>query len=174
MVEKIMYARFYIFLSLLFIGCAYGAGNAAVNEPPNPFTLPKDGSYYLERYAPILRDYVKVVREQSLAKNYPFYASRPIIEYSVYRGLTQKEKDSMRGWIVLVNAYIAEFIKYSHLGGVGVGAKQNINDEIPFYLSFDGRYLSDIESFGIGKEIFAYCVLPRFDKCIMLGIGEEW
>ena len=158
------------------LGCAmcYAGGNAVVNEPPNPFRFPKDGSYYLEQYAPILRDYVEVVRKQSLEKNYPFYSSRPIIEYSVYRGLKQADKESMRGWIVLIRAYIAEFIKYSHLGGVGIGARLTPNDEHIFYLNFDGRYLTDMEFFGIGRKIYAYCVLPRFDKCIMLGIGEEW
>ncbi len=96
-----------------------------------------------------------------------------MIEYSVYRSFTDSQKLKWRGGLVLIGAYIAEFIKYSHLGGVGVGARLTPNDE-SFYLSFDGRYLSDLESFGLGQEIFAYCVLPRFDKCIMLGIGEEW
>lgn len=141
---------------------------------PNPFVLPRDGAYYLEQYAPMLRSYVLQVKQQSSEKNYAFYSSRPIIETSVYNDLSADEKEALRGGIVLVGAYIAEFIKYSHLGGVGIGAKLKPNDEKTFYMSFDGRYLSDLEAFGIGKEIFAYCVLPRFDKCIMLGIGEEW
>ncbi|WP_147288724.1 hypothetical protein [Helicobacter marmotae] len=162
------------YLTMAVVSYLCADGNAAFNEPPNPFRFPKDESYYLERNAPMLRDYVRVVREQSAQKNYPLYSSRPIIEYSIYHNLSKSEKDSMRGFLVLVQAYVAEFIKYSHLGGVGIGAKSTPNDEHIFYLSFDGRYLSDIESLGIGKEIFAYCVLPRFDKCIMLGIGEEW
>lgn len=140
----------------------------------NLFKLPKDGEYYAQQYAPMLRSYVLQVRRQSLQKNYPFYSSRPVVEYSVYRGLPQSDKDALRGGILLVGAYISEFIKYSHLGGVGIGGKLKKNDENAFYMSFDGRYLTDLESFGLGKEIFAYCVLPRFDKCIMLGIGEEW
>lgn len=184
--SKILYARFccaFLSASALFVGTLLAntllvstllaGGNAAVNQAPNPFSLPKDGSYYLQAYAPMLRSYVAQVREQSLQKNFPFYSSRPIIEYSVYRELKQRTEIT-HGWIVLVQAYIAEFIKYSHFGGVGIGAKLKASDEQVFYLSFDGRYLSDIESFGIGKEIFAYCVLPRFDKCILLGIGEEW
>lgn len=151
----------------------YALGNAAVNEPPNPFSLPKDGSYYLKQYAPMLRSYVEQVKKQSLEQDYPYYDRRPVIEYSVYRTYTDSQKLKWRGGLVLIGAYIAEFIKYSHLGGVGVGARLTPNSE-SFYLSFDGRYLSDLESFGLGQEIFAYCVLPRFDKCIMLGIGEEW
>lgn len=143
-------------------------------DPPNPFVLPRDGTYYLEQYAPMLRSYVLQIKKQSLEKNYAFYSSRPIVEYSAYGYLSDDEKETLRGGIVLVGAYIAEFIKYSHLGGVGIGAKLKAGDEESFYISFDGRYLSDLEAFGIGKEIFAYCVLPRFDKCIMLGIGEEW
>lgn len=144
-------------------------------DPSNLFVLPRDGAYYLQQYAPMLRSFVLQVKKQSLEKNYAFYSShRPIIESSVYSDLSANEKEALRGGIVLVGAYIAEFIKYSHLGGVGIGAKLKPNDEKTFYMSFDGRYLSDLEAFGIGKEIFAYCVLPRFDKCIMLGIGEEW
>ena len=99
---------------------------------------------------------------------------RPIVEYSAYRTLSQQDRESLRGGLVLVGAFISEFIKYSHFGGVGIGAKLKPNDEESFYLNFDGRYLSDIDFFGIGRKIYAYCVLPRFDKCIMLGIGEEW
>lgn len=73
-----------------------------------------------------------------------------------------------------MQAYIDKFIRYSNFGGVGIGAKLSPNDTSTFYLNFDGRYLSDLELFDIGAEIFAYCVLPRLDKCIMLGIGEEW
>ena len=152
---------------------AYALGNAAVNEPSNPFSLPKDGSYYLKQYAPMLRSYVEQVKKQSLEQDYPYYDRRPVIEYSVYRTYTDSQKLKWRGGLVLIGAYMAEFIKYSHLGGVGVGARLTPNSE-SFYLSFDGRYLSDLESFGLGQEIFAYCVLPRFDKCILLGIGEEW
>ena len=50
---------------------AYALGNAAVNEPSNPFSLPKDGSYYLKQYTPMLRSYVEQVKKQSLEQDYP-------------------------------------------------------------------------------------------------------
>lgn len=171
----------FIFTLYLLIGAslyiALAEGNAAKNEEPNPFRFPKDGAYYLERNTQILESYLEQVKKQSLEHNFPLYSTkpaRPIVEYSAYRTFSQKEKESLRGGLVLVGAFISEFIKYSHLGGVGMGARLTPNDEHIFYLSFDGRYLTDIDMFGIGRKIYAYCVLPRFDKCIMLGIGEEW
>lgn len=149
-------------------------GNAAINEPPNPFAFDKDGAYYLKRNTPLLESYIAQVRKQTLEGSYPTYGGRWLVEYSAYRGLAESKRASLRGGVVLVGAYLAEFIKYSHLGGVGVGAKLKRDDVESFYLSFDSRYLTDLESLGLGRKIYAYCVLPRFDKCIMLGIGEEW
>lgn len=156
---------------------AIAGGNAVINQEPNPFRFPKNGEYYLERNTEVLESYLEQVKKQTLEKDYPLYSSRParpIVEYSAYRTLSQQDRESLRGGIVLVGAFINEFIKYSHLGGVGIGARLTPNDEHIFYLNFDGRYLTDMEFFGIGRKIYAYCVLPRFDKCIMLGIGEEW
>ena len=34
----------------------------------------------------------------------------------------------------------------------------------PVYFLFDGVYLSDLERVGFGARLFAYCVLPLFDK----------
>ncbi|MCX2716619.1 hypothetical protein OQH61_02590 [Helicobacter sp. MIT 21-1697] len=168
---------FIIFFLCVTFNLALAGGNAAINQEPNPFSFPKDGSYYLERNTDLLEAYLEQVKKQTLEQNYPLYSSkpaRPIVEYSAYRTLSQKDKTSLRGALVLVGAFISEFIRYSNFGGVGIGAKLKPNDEHTFYLNFDGRYLTDMGAFGIGRKIFAYCVLPRFDKCIMLGIGEEW
>ena len=165
------------FIAFVWASVALAGGNAVKNEEPNPFRFPKNGEYYLERNTEVLESYLEQVKKQTLEKNYPLYSTkpvRPIVEYSPYRTLSQQDRESLRGGLVLVGAFISEFIKYSHFGGVGIGAKLKPNDEESFYLNFDGRYLSDIDFFGIGRKIYAYCVLPRFDKCIMLGIGEEW
>lgn len=146
----------------------------AKDDPPNPYTFPKDGAYYLEQNTELLNHFLERVKEQSQERNYPFFRSRPLVEHSVYRTLSAKEKEALQGGIVLTRFFLSSFIRYSHLGGVGVGGKFTKNAEDEMYFSFDGRYLSDLKALGLGREIFAYCVLPRFDKCIMLGIGEEW
>ncbi|TLD82148.1 hypothetical protein LS68_003890 [Helicobacter sp. MIT 05-5293] len=147
---------------------------SAKDDSPNPYTLPKDGAYYLEHNTEILNNFLEQVKKQSEERNYPFFRSRPLVEHTVYRTLSPKEKESLQGGIVLTRFFLSSFIRYSHLGGVGVGGKFTKNAENEMYFSFDGRYLSDLKALGLGREIFAYCVLPRFDKCIMLGIGEEW
>lgn len=165
--------RYIVFFYLLGL-FLYADGNAVRNEDPNPFSFDKDGAYHLEHNAKILDSYLAQVHKQSLMGDYPYYGGRPLIEYTAYHALENSKRELWRGGIVLVGAYISEFIKYSHLGGVGIGAKLKQDDVESFYLSFDGRYFTDLDLLGIGRKIYAYCVLPRFDKCIMLGIGEEW
>ncbi|WP_143428890.1 hypothetical protein [Helicobacter sp. 12S02634-8] len=101
-----------------------------------------------------------------------------MIEHSVYTALEPIKKQELKGALVMSYFILKSFIKYSHLGGVGVsgvlvleakGKKPRV-----FYLQFDGRYLSDLEVLGIGSELFAYCVLPDFNQCILLGINEDW
>lgn len=149
-------------------------GASVVEEPPNPYRFPKDGAYYLNKNAAILESFVQVLRKQTLESNFAFYDRRFLVEHSAYRMLTKKQKDDLKGAIVLTSGFLSSFIKYRHLGGVGIGMRINQHDEDMFYLSFDGRYLSDLDALGLGAKIYAYCVLPRFDKCIMLGISEEW
>jgi len=115
------------------------------------------------------------VHVQSLEENFPFYDRRILVEHRAYRTFTQSQKDNLKGGIVLVSGFISSFIKYSNFGGVGVDMKFTKQDNEAFYINFDGRYLTDLDILkNEKKKIYAYCVLPRFDKCIMLGIGEEW
>lgn len=145
------------------------------NEPPNPYILEKDGKYHLQNNKELLDSFVEQVKIQSIEKNYPTYRGRAVIEHSVYKNLDSTQKQKLIGSLVLSRFYIAKFIKYSHLGGVGIaGSFVKDDEENIMYFSFDGRYLSDLQAFGLGSQIYAYCVLPRFDKCIMLGIGEQW
>ena len=158
----------------LLSGSFWGIWGAEIADIPYPYSFPKDGAYHLDQNSEILNNFYEQVKKQSEEKNYPFFRSRVLIEHSIYRTLPPQEKTSLQGGIVLTRFFISSFIKYSHLGGVGIGGRFTKNAEEEMYFSFDGRYLSDLEALGIGREIFAYCVLPRFDKCIMLGIGEEW
>lgn len=116
----------YFFIAFIWASVALAEGNAVINQEPNPFRFPKNGEYYLERNTEVLESYLEQVKKQALEKDYPLYSSRParpIVEYSAYRTLSQQDRESLRGGIVLVGAFISEFIKYSHLGGVGIGAR---------------------------------------------------
>ncbi|PAF53922.1 hypothetical protein BKH42_04065 [Helicobacter sp. 13S00482-2] len=126
----------------------------------------------------ILKSYYKQVKLQSVQKNYPIFRGRYIIEHSTYVGLSNDEKDRLNGQLVLTNFILKDFIKYSNLGGIGVSGilvseYKNKKARI-FYLSFDGRYLSDLQFLGLQSNLYAYCVLPNFNHCILLGIGEDW
>ena len=75
---------------------------------------------------------------------------------------------------MLSRVYISAFLKYSELGGVGLGGRFERGDERVRYFSVDSRYLSDLQELGADTLIYLLCVLPRFDKCVVLGIGEEF
>lgn len=138
----------------------------------------KNALYYLKSESKTLNSYYKQVKKQSLQKDYPFFRGRKIIEHSVYTNLSNEEKQALKGNLVLSKFILHDFIKYSNLGGIGVGGilSSDYGDKNAreFYLKFDGRYLSDLELLGIGTEIYSYCVLPNFNQCILLGIGEDW
>lgn len=138
----------------------------------------KNASDYLKEEHQILDSYYQQVKIQSQRGQYPVFRGRKIIEHSVYATLENMQKKYFKGELVLSHFILKEFIKYSHLGGVGIGGilaseVENKKAKI-FYLKFDGRYLSDLEFLGIGSELYAYCVLPDFNHCILLGIGEDW
>ncbi|PAF48593.1 hypothetical protein BKH46_00775 [Helicobacter sp. 12S02634-8] len=141
-------------------------------------TSPKNANYYLNSHRQTLISYYQTLHQQSLNGQYPKFRGRNVIEHSVYTALEPIKKQELKGALVMSYFILKSFIKYSHLGGVGVsgvlvleakGKKPRV-----FYLQFDGRYLSDLEVLGIGSELFAYCVLPDFNQCILLGINEDW
>ncbi|MDO7253843.1 hypothetical protein [Helicobacter cappadocius] len=138
----------------------------------------KNAQDYLYENIQILKSYYKQVKVQSIQKKYPIFRKRYIIEHSVYSGLSENEKQKLNGQLVLTNFILKNFIKYSNFGGIGVGgilAEQYDDKKAKtFYLSFDGRYLTDLEFLGLGSELYAYCVLPNFNHCVLLGIGEDW
>lgn len=140
--------------------------------------MAKNAQDYLNENIYILQSYYAQVKKQSFQKQYPIFRGRYIIEHSAYLRLDEKDKEKLIGQLVFTNFILKKFIKYSNLGGIGVGAIFPLDDGNKkarvFYLSFDGRYLSDLEFLGLGSELYAYCVLPNFNHCILLGIGEDW
>ncbi|PAF52687.1 hypothetical protein [Helicobacter sp. 13S00477-4] len=155
-----------LFLAIILVYCYFLYAN------------PKNGLDYLKEQVPILKSYYNQVKSQSLDKNYPIFRNRKIIEHSVYLHLKNKDKQNFKGQIVLTHFFLKNFIKYSNFGGVGVGgilvSESDDKKAKLHYYKFDGRYLSDLELLGIGLDIYAYCILPDFNQCILLGIGEDW
>lgn len=138
----------------------------------------KNAKYFLEKNRNILESYYNQVKMQSFEKKYPYFRHRKIIEYSAYLLLENDEKKKISGQLVFINFILKDFIKYSNFGGISISGilsseKQNKKPHI-FYLKFDGRYLSDLEFLGIEANLFTYCVLPNFNQCILLGIGEKF
>lgn len=140
--------------------------------------MAKNAQEYLDENISLLQSYYAQVKKQSLQKQYPIFRGRYIIEHSAYLRLEQIDREKLKGQLVFTNFILKKFIKYSNLGGIGVGGIFPLDDGNKkarvFYLSFDGRYLSDLEFLGLGSELYAYCVLPNFNHCILLGIGEDW
>lgn len=155
-----------LFLAIFAIDCYFYPVNA------------KNAQDYLDENIHILQSYYAQVKKQSFQKQYPIFRHRYIIEHSAYLRLSQPDREKLKGQLVFTNFILKKFIKYSNLGGIGVGGifPANSGDKKArvFYLSFDGRYLSDLEFLGLGSELYAYCVLPNFNHCILLGIGEDW
>lgn len=138
----------------------------------------KSAEYFLEKHRKVLESYYNEVKIQSLKKEYLYFRHRKIIEHSAYLLLKDKETMEINGGIVLTNFILKKITGYSNLGGISIlgilsSDKKNKESRI-FYLKFDGRYLSDLEFLGIGSDLFAYCVLPNFNQCILLGIGENF
>ncbi|PAF42247.1 hypothetical protein [Helicobacter sp. 11S03491-1] len=138
----------------------------------------KSANDYLKEQSKILQSYYNQVKKQSIKKQYPIFRGRKIIEHSVYLSLDKEQKKHWIGQIVFSQFILQDFIKYSNFGGIGVAGilADEYGSKKPriFYLKLDGRYLSDLESLGIHSELYTYCILPNFNQCILLGIGEEW
>lgn len=138
----------------------------------------KNAKYFLEKNRNILESYYNQVKTQSLEKKYPYFRHRKIIEYSAYLLLEDSDRKNVNSQLVFINFILKDFIKYGNFGGIGISGilssdKEDKKSRI-FYLKFDGRYLSDLEFLGIGANLFAYCVLPNFNQCVLLGIGEKF
>lgn len=157
---------FRLFLAVFIINCYFYPLSA------------KNAQDYLNENAKILSSYYQQVKKQSRAKQYPTFRGRYVIEHSVYLDFDDKTKQKLQGNLIITNFILKKFIKYSNLGGIGVGgifpSDSGNKKARVFYLSFDGRYLSDLEFLGLGSELYAYCVLPNFNHCILMGIGEDW
>ncbi|HIV48338.1 MAG TPA: hypothetical protein IAA33_00680 [Candidatus Helicobacter avicola] len=152
----------------------YGGGDERGRNSNAPYTNPKDGKYFFGRYAPSLQAVYEKLEENSANGQYARFSRRILIGHKAYDALDKTQKSKLQGALVLSRVYISAFLKYSELGGVGIGGKFSPADEQDRYFSVDSRYFSDLQELGVDHLIYLLCVLPRFDKCLVLGIGEEF
>lgn len=144
--------------------------------------LKKDINYYLDKNDALLWRYYNQVIKQSKSQNYPIYAKRYIIDAKSYSELSSNAKQALRGQIVFASIILDttsnKTLNYSELGGIsikGILAQDADNKAAKkYFFKFDPRYYSDLEALDKKRRIYAYCILPSFSSCIMLGIHEEW
>lgn len=152
----------------------YGESDERGRNSRSPYTNPKDGAYFLDKYIPSLEKFYETLNLNSAKGQYARFRGRILIDHKTYDSLSQSQKSKFQGALVMSRVYVSAFLKYSEFGGVGIGGKFQLSDEKDRYFSVDGRYFTDLQDLGVDHLIYLLCVLPRFDKCIVLGIGEEW
>lgn len=105
------------------------------------------------------------VHTQTLARNFVRFRHRIVVSREGYHSLSPKEKEALNQLhaLVLVFSKISWFIYFNEQSGVGISTTANS------HLQFDIRYYETLRNIGIDGDIKAMCVLPYFDKCILLG-----
>lgn len=105
------------------------------------------------------------VHTQTLARNFVRFRHRVVVSREGYHSLSLKEKEVLNQLhaLVLVFSKISWFIYFNEQSGVGISTTTNS------HLQFDIRYYETLKDIGIEGDIKAMCVLPYFDKCILLG-----
>lgn len=134
----------------------------------------KDINYYLEKNHANLWEFYQTIKKQSLEGKYTTFRKRLIIDQKNYTLLNKWQKKKFDGQIVLVVFYKTSKPNYSNFGGVSIdGVLVDDKDEKApktYYYKFDGRYYTDLEIVDSKRALYAYCILPHFKHCILLGI----
>ncbi|WP_299550065.1 hypothetical protein [uncultured Helicobacter sp.] len=109
--------------------------------------------------------FYKQVHKQTLERNFVRFRDRLLVDVDAYHLLPLKEKEILNQYysLVLVFEKIDRFIYFNEQSGVGLSTQRGS------HLQFDIRYYETLKDIGIGGKIYAMCVLPYFDKCILLG-----
>ena len=105
------------------------------------------------------------VHKQTLERNFVRFRHRIVVSREGYHSLSLKEREALDKMhaLVLVFSKISWFIYFNEQSGVGISTTANS------HLQFDIRYYETLRDIGIDGDIKAMCVLPYFDKCILLG-----
>lgn len=114
-------------------------------------------------YAMDLDTFYKQVHTQAIQKNYIKFRGRILTTKEAYDLADTKERDYLKESLILIFSKIYNFIYFNEISGI------DLNTEIESKLQFDIKYYETLLDIGIGGDIKAMCVLPSFDKCILLG-----
>lgn len=155
----------------------FGESDERGRNSKSPYQRENNALYYLNKDSKKLTAFYDTLAKNSQNKQYAHFRSRTLIEHNAYNALDNAQKKSLHNALVLSRFYPNGFMKYSELGGIGISGKLSADDDAkPTYFHFDSRYFSDLELLREQENIMIYamCVLPRFDNCILFGIGEEW
>ncbi|MDY2584638.1 hypothetical protein [Helicobacter sp.] len=107
------------------------------------------------------------VHQQALERNFVRFRNRVLVSVDAYHLLSLKEKEIFNQSypLVLVFDRIERFITFNAQSGVGVSTQRGS------HLQFDIAYYETLKDIGMSGKIHAMCVLPYFDKCILLGFA---
>lgn len=109
-------------------------------------------------------DFFDRVGEKALNNDFVLFRGRKMITHHAFHQMQpQQQKNlSKEGALVLINGKIERYIRFSEMGGVSIATNQNA------FVTFDIRYLETLRHVGIGSDFYAMCVLPRYNKCLLL------
>ncbi|MDD6055831.1 MAG: hypothetical protein SOW25_07925 [Helicobacter sp.] len=109
--------------------------------------------------------FYKQVHKQSVDGDFIRFRHRILLSYEFYKSLKEEERAAFNVYypLVLVFSKISKFIYFNEISGVGIKSEVGAN------LQFDIRFYENLRGIDLGGDIFAMCVLPYFDKCILLG-----
>ncbi len=105
------------------------------------------------------------VHKQALERNFVRFRRRILVSRESYHLLSDKEREFLNDVhaLVLVFSKIDWFMYFNEESGVG------LSTQVGSHLQFDIKYYETLRDIGVGGQIHAMCVLPAFDKCILLG-----
>ncbi|OBV29966.1 hypothetical protein BKN38_09125 [Helicobacter sp. CLO-3] len=97
-----------------------------------------------------------------------------LVDYRVYKALSPKALRAIRNPLIFFHGNLAGAPIYSEFGGISIKVEPSDAEKgEKTYLSFQGRYLSDLQTIGERGEFYALC-LPKMQHCLLIGIGEKW
>ena len=136
----------------------------------------------------------KEILEHTLQNGFLRFRGYSLIDYSVYKGLSWREKRAIKKPLIFFRGFLDSAPVYSQFGGISIYARLASDERVRVHLNFQNRYFSDLQTImGNGREsstnanntnnarasaskgrFYALCALPKLNRCLLLGIGEKW
>lgn len=109
-------------------------------------------------------EFLQRVEEKALNEDFVLFRGRKLTTHRAYHRVSKAQRKALADEhaLVLIKGKIENYIRFSELGGVSIATNQNA------FVTFDMRYLETLRHIGIGSDFYAMCVLPRYDKCLLL------